>query len=343
MHHLPYVAGLIAITTPLAAQAAAHRADPAATKAAETITKEDVARRINIIADDSMMGRDTPSPGLEKTAQYVADQLKQFGLKPGGDHGTWFQRYPLPGDTSVTAPNTVGILEGSDPKLKNEYIVFSAHMDHIGVGENGHAMSPPTATDSIYNGADDNASGTAGILELAQAFVQAGVRPKRSMIFVGVSGEEQGLWGSEYFTEHLPVPLKQVVADFNIDGIGRNLKDSIIVIGQEFSDLGTTLSRVAAAHPELRMVPIPDRSPEEHFYQRSDQYHFARRGIPILFFMGMGAGKDYHAVTDSPDKVDADKATRILRLVFYAAHAVDRADQRPQWDPASYKEVVEQP
>jgi len=227
-------------------------------------------------------------------------------------------------------------LEGSDPKLKNEYVVFSAHMDHIGINS---GQSP----DSINNGADDNASGTAGVLELAEAFAQPGVRPRRSIIFLAVSGEEKGLWGSAYFTEHLPVPKGQIVANLNIDGIGRNIRDSIVVIGQEYSDLGATLARVAATHPELRMAPMPDRWPEEGYYARSDQYHFARRGIPILFFMGLGAGKDYHAVTDSPDKVDADKATRILRLVFYVAQAVTNADGRPKWDDASYRKVVEEP
>ncbi len=378
------------------------------TTAANTITPADVAHRIGIIADDSMMGRDTPSPGLEMTAAYVADQFKKFGLKPGGENGTWFQRYrisrrrvdpaassvgfvvkgqrtdarldrdarlafggssgkefdapavlmggsstaptprtpisrarrscwcwttasrfsrrfnrpssrstrpalpavvilsnrdsatfaqrvaaqaqqvsigveglgsqvpvvevhqralgsvipalgikldeiraaqdmkvqPLPDlrvafhiknevlDSS-SAPNTIGILEGSDPKLRNEYVVFSAHMDHIGISR-GKA-------DSINNGADDDGSGTVGVIELAEAFSQKGVRPKRSMIFLTVSGEEKGLYGSAYFTEHPTVPLSDIVADLNIDMIGRNWKDTIVAIGKEHSDLGATL------------------------------------------------------------------------------------------------------
>src|SRR6185369_15630463 len=119
-----------------------------------------------------------------------------------GDSGTWFQRYPLPGDKSATAPNTVGILEGSDPKLKEEYVVFSAHMDHIGISSG--------ETDSINNGADDDGSGTTAVIELAEAFSRSGARPKRSVIFLTVSGEEKGLWGSAYFAKHPPVPLKQI-------------------------------------------------------------------------------------------------------------------------------------
>ncbi|MEP7324734.1 MAG: M28 family peptidase [Gemmatimonadota bacterium] len=340
-------------------------------RAANTITQADIARRIGIVADDSMMGRDTPSPGLEKTAAYVAGEFRRLGLKPGGDSGTFFQRYPLtqrqidaassslifqssdvdipisfshdafilfgdppaealtgdlviiggkidpeqiPADqvkdrvvvwpvdftkplpanasgilskvfssggkllvvisnrdstefntelasrlhasvsfgggdhggplvlevreravtdvvptaaqdfermrnsetiiiqpmpewsgtlavnqrtlSSASAPNSIGILEGSDPQLKDEYVVFSAHMDHIGI--------TPGKADSINNGADDDGSGTVGVLELAEAFTARGVRPRRSVIFMTVSGEEKGLWGSEYFATTPP-------------------------------------------------------------------------------------------------------------------------------------------
>jgi hypothetical protein len=132
---------------------------------------------------------------------------------------------------SSSAPNTIGILEGSDPELRNEYVVFSAHMDHIGIS---HGQA-----DSINNGADDDGSGTAGVIELAEAFSQKGIRPKRSMIFLTVSGEEKGLYGSAYFTEHPTVPLTNIVADLNIDMIGRNWKDTIVAIGKEHSDLGS--------------------------------------------------------------------------------------------------------
>ena len=178
--------------------------------------------------------------------------------------------------SSLTAPNTVGILEGSDPALKREYLVFSAHMDHIGV--------TPGLPDSVNNGADDDASGTTGVIELAEAFSRPGARPRRSIIFLTVSGEEKGLWGSRYFSEHPPVPVDRIVADLNIDMIGRNWPDTIVAIGKEHSDLGATLERVNRAHPELGMTAIDDQWPEERFYFRSDHYNFARKGVPILFF-----------------------------------------------------------
>jgi hypothetical protein len=488
------LSALVLAATPLTAQTA-----PSAAQAAASITAVDVARRVGIIADDSMMGRDTPSRGLDLTSQYVADQFRRFGLKSsfqrypitrrrlepahsrvifaaggrqdtasfmtaarygggvvpekpvragavlvGGPHtaesagkvsvrdkvvlfvpppnaspagvqqvlrvlylggskalvildadsatfaSSVPRRYPertvigLPASqpvilqvqlgpvrnalvaagldlnkvrqstapvtrelsalqvgiemkdtitSSLTAPNTIGILEGSDPQLKNEYIVYSAHMDHIGI--------TPGQADSINNGADDDASGTAGVIELAEAFSRAGARPKRSLIFLTVSGEEKGLWGSDYFASNPPVPVKQIVAAINIDMIGRNWADTIVAIGKEHSDLGTTLERVNAAHPELRMNAIDDRWPEERFYFRSDHYNFARKGVPVLFFFN-GVHEDYHEVSDSPDKINSEKEARILKLLYFLGREVANAPQRPAWNPESYGEIVEE-
>ncbi len=234
----------------------------------------------------------------------------------------------------ATAPNVVGILEGSDPALKNEYVVYSAHMDHVGVGR------PDASGDSIYNGADDDASGTTGVIELAAAFAKLDKPPRRSIIFLTVSGEEKGLWGSDYFTSHPPVPIKNIVADLNADMIGRNWPDTIVVIGEEHSDLGETLKRVNAAHPELNMNAIPDRWPRERFYFRSDHYNFARRGVPILFFFN-GTHPDYHRPSDDPSKINAEKEARIIRLLFYLGLDVANADERPKWNPESYSQIVQ--
>jgi Zn-dependent M28 family amino/carboxypeptidase len=320
-------------------QGQAPTTSPAISRALESITPADVKRRIEIIADDSMGGRDTPSRGLEATARYIASEFRRLGLTAGGDSGTFIQRYPIPGGREGrantkqrTAPNVVGVLEGSDPVLKGEYIVLSAHMDHVGIGE-------PVNGDSIYNGADDDASGTAGVLELAEALSMPGARPKRSVVFLTVSGEEHGLWGSAWFSDHPAIPITQVVADLNIDMIGRNWKDTIVVIGKEHSDLGTTLDRVNRAHPELRMKAIDDIWPEENFYFRSDHYNFARKGVPVLFFFN-GTHPDYHGPNDEPDRIDAEKESRIVRLVFLTAQEVGNTQQRPAWNPASYKRIV---
>jgi hypothetical protein len=231
------------------------------------------------------------------------------------------------------APNVVGILEGSDPTLSTEYVVYSAHMDHVGVG------SPDATGDSIYNGADDDASGTATVVELAEAFAALEPRPRRSMIFLAVSGEEQGLWGSRHFVANAPVTPAQMVANVNIDMVGRNWTDTIVAIGKEHSDLGETLARVNAAHPELGMTAIDDLWPEESFYTRSDHYNFAVAGVPVLFFFN-GTHEDYHEPSDEVESIDADKTARIGRLLFYLGLDVANRTERPVWDPESYRTIV---
>lgn len=311
-----------------------------AARGEEAITDALIRRHVGVIADDSMLGRNTPSRGLELTAAYVGSQFKRLGLKPGGDSDTYIQRYPLskptlsdgqgPSSAPETAPNSVGILPGTDAVLRDEYIVVSAHMDHVGT--NG-----AYAKDSIWNGADDDASGTAGVLALAEALSQSPT--KRSIIFLTVSGEEHGLWGSAWFTSNPPVPIRKIVANFNLDMIGRNWKDSIVVVGMEHSDLGTTLMKVSAMHPELGITPMRDPWPQENFFGRSDHYNFARRGVPALFFFN-GVHEDYHRPSDSPEKIDSEKESRVVRLIFHVLSAVANANARPQWNPESYKKIV---
>ena len=231
-------------------------------------------------------------------------------------------------------PNSVGILEGSDPELKNEYIVFSGHMDHVGVGQ------PNEAGDSIRNGADDDGSGTIAVVELAEAFSMLAERPKRSIIFLGVSGEERGLWGSRFFAENPGVSLGQLVANLNADMISRNATDTIVVIGKEHSDLGESMDRVNAEHPELNLTAADDIWPEQNFYSRSDHFNFARRGVPVLFSF-CGTTEDYHGVDDEVEKMDIAKATNTTKLMFYLGMELANAAEKPQWDPASYAEIVD--
>lgn len=320
------------LTSPLWGQAA-----PAQAAGAESITPRDIMRRIGIIADDSMLGRDSPSRGLELTAQYVASEFQHAGLRPAGGNGSYIQRFRLSRgvDTSqslVELPNVLGILDGSDPVLRNEYLVYSAHIDHLGITSG--------LADSINNGADDNASGVAGLLELAEAFAQPGARPRRSILFFAPSAEERGLLGSAYYTQHPTVPLRKIVADINMDLIGRNWRDSVIAVGLEQSDLGPTLTRVAQAHPELHMTPIADRWPEERIFYRSDHYNFARKGVPILFFTS-GTHPDYHTPSDEAARIDGEKESRLVRLLFYLGTTIANQSARPKWTAESYRRIVE--
>ena len=231
------------------------------------------------------------------------------------------------------APNVVAMIPGSDPALRNEYVVISAHMDHIGV-------TAPVNGDSINNGADDDASGTAGLLEVAEAMASlpAAQRPRRTVVFLHVSGEEKGLLGSEWYSDHPTLPLPQIVANINVDMIARNAADSVIVIGKNYSTLGQTTNRLQQQHPELRLTLADDIWPEERFFFRSDHYNFARKEVPSIFFFS-GVHADYHRPSDEVEKIDSDKAARIARMVFYLAYDVANTTERPRWDPRGLEEV----
>ncbi len=276
---------------------------------------------------------------LEEVLNARGSSLAQFSTRandrvrvhPLGDlHATAVVRTQV---TEGTAPNVIGIVEGSDPQLRDEFVVFSAHMDHVGMG------IPDESGDSIFNGADDDASGTAAVMEIAEAVAGGEVAPRRSMIFLFVSGEEKGLWGSEWYSEHPTRPLAHTVADLNLDMVGRNWTDTIVAIGKEHSDLGASLNRINGEHPELGMTAIDDLWPDERFYFRSDHYNFARKGVPVLFFFN-GTHSEYHQRDDEVDRIDAEKAARIAKLVYYLGMDIGNADDRPKWNPESYARIV---
>jgi Zn-dependent M28 family amino/carboxypeptidase len=221
-------------------------------------------------------------------------------------------------------PNVVAVIRGSDPQLRDEYVVFSAHMDHVGIG------TADATGDSIYNGADDDASGTAALVEVAEAFATLAEPPARSLLFLAVSGEEKGLLGSRYFSEHPTVPLESIVANINVDMIARNAPDSVVVIGQEYSSLGPLVQTVASENTSLGLTVVPDPWPEERFFFRSDHFNFARKEIPALFFFA-GVHEDYHQPSDEVDKIDADKAARVARLIFRTAYAIADEASPPEW------------
>jgi Zn-dependent M28 family amino/carboxypeptidase len=308
--------------------------DPnAAAAAAATITPDDMHQLIAHLASDEMAGRDTPSPGLDAAASYVAGEFAALGLLPGG--GSFIQRYPIDvevfdaetGQIAIVttgAPNVVAVLRGSHPTLRNTYIIFSAHVDHIGVG------TANSAGDSIYNGADDDASGTAALIEVAEAFASLETAPSRSLIFLAVSGEEKGLLGSRHYADHPTVPIESIVADVNADMISRNSPDSIAVIGQEYSSLGLLIRRVVDNHPEVRLIVTGDLWPEERLFFRSDHFNFVRNGIPALWFFA-GTHEDYHELSDEVDTIDADKAARVARLIFFTIYSIANATDTPTW------------
>ena len=315
--------------------------DPATSaSAAASIDADEIFERVSFLSSDELGGRDTPSPGLERAAAYLVSQYEGMGAEPAGESGTFYQRYPFTYrrfengtaiEEEVFPPNVVAMIPGSDPVLRDEYVVLSAHFDHVGIGS-------PVGIDSIYNGADDNGTGTAALLEVAEAFRSLPQPPRRSIMFLHVSGEEHGLLGSEYFSDHPTVPIDQIVANINVDMIGRNADDMIVVIGQEYSSLGRLVKDVADERPELGLEVATDPWPQERFFFRSDHFNFARKGVPAVFFFA-GVHEDYHQPSDTVEKIDPDKAARVARLIFHSAEEIAHADARPRWDREGWEEV----
>jgi hypothetical protein len=237
----------------------------------------------------------------------------------------------------LVVPNVVGVLQGSDPTLRDEAVVFVAHMDHVGVTADGRCAA--VGADSICNGANDNASGTVGVIELAEAYASLRPRPRRSLVFVTVAAEERGLLGAYHYADHPAIPIERTVAAVNFDMLVRNAPDSIQLIAKEYSTLGAVADRMAAEHSELNMVPFVDPVQHGFAFQSSDHYPFAVKGVPVLFFFS-GLHEDLHGPTDSPERADCDKGARVARLAFYIGLEVANADGRPTWDPAARARVV---
>ena len=235
--------------------------------------------------------------------------------------------------------NVCAFLEGSDPRLKEEIVLFSAHYDHVGTIPAGGGRVPSQSGggppgDRIYNGADDDGSGTVGILNLAESFAAIN-RPRRSLLFVWHCGEEKGLWGSDYYTKRPTKPLDKIVADINIDMIGRNSEDKpenanhIFVIGarrtsQELTDL---VYKVNADRMKL------DETDNANYFMRSDHYNYAKNRIPVAFFF-TGVHKDYHKVTDEVQLIQFDKMKKILDIIFEVGLEVANRDARPAFSGA---------
>lgn len=227
---------------------------------------------------------------------------------------------------TVHTQNVVGILEGSDPVLKNEYVAIGAHYDHVGM--NPYAIGP----DKIFNGADDDGSGTVAVMAIAEAFAK-GPRPKRSMLFIWHAGEEKGLWGSEYYVQNPTVPINSIVTGLNIDMIGRaqsaadianaknkNLPKSneVFLIGSKMmsTELGEVSESVNKGFMNMSFNYKYDdpNDPEQYFY-RSDHFNYAKKGIPIIFYMD-GDHDDYHQLSDSVEKIDFENMEKIARTIM---------------------------
>jgi len=246
-----------------------------------------------------------------------------------------------PRTETLSTQNVVAVWEGSDPVLKDEYVAVGAHYDHQGVGT-------PVNGDSVFNGADDDGSGTTALLGMAEALAHAPSRPKRSVLFVWHCGEEKGLWGSRYFIENPTIPLDHIVAQLNIDMIGRSKKEGdtnprnkeltgpneVYLIGSTMmsTELGELVDSVNKSFLNITFDRrYDDPADPNRFFYRSDHYNYAKKGIPIIFFFD-GVHEDYHQLGDSADKIDYQKMEKITRTVYMTLWEIANRPVRPRVD-----------
>lgn len=333
------------------ALAAVFANDAAAQRPADTTSAARVGALLGAIAHDSTEGRDTGTRGSARAARILAAELERAGVRPAGDSG-YFQRVPVAWQTATLpngqtrrrlvllptiadrdtvaagnrpaaeAVNVVGVIPGSDPALRDEAVVLTAHYDHVGIGQ-------PVNGDSIYNGADDDASGTVAVLEIARIIAQ-GPAPLRTVIVLLVTGEERGLLGTRWYLDHPVVSLERTAANLNFEMIAR--PDSLAgghgrgwFTGWNRSSMGRSLSDAG--------VPlVPDPRPQQNFFERSDNIAFARRGIPAHTISSFNLHTDYHRPSDEAHRADPAHMAAVINASVRATRLLTDGPL-PTWAP----------
>ena len=321
-----------------------------ADKFAKTITAEELKEHLYIYASDEFEGRNTGAKGQKKAVEYLRNFYIENEIEPGDPDKDYFQKMKLNlrrgNEGEVDSENVIAIIKGSEKP--DEYLVLTSHLDHVGYGRTGSRSRDAyigEVKERIHNGADDDGSGTVAMLEIAQAFKEAskkGKGPKRSIIFLHVTGEEKGLLGSAYYADNPIYPLANTVTNLNLDMIGRidptrkgDKREYIYIIG---SDHDSQDLHTLSEQTNLETVNIDldyrynAKDDPNRFYYRSDHYNFAKKGIPIIFYFS-GTHPDYHLPSDTPDKIEYDLLELRSKLVFYTAWNIANRDKRIAVDP----------
>ncbi|OVE56410.1 M28 family metallopeptidase [Chryseobacterium mucoviscidosis] len=307
------------------------KGDKAFLSAYKEIKAEDLKKNLYVIASDEMEGRDTGSPGQKRAGEYMVNYYKGLGISYPKALGSYYQKVPADfmkkrgGGNLPDSENILAFIEGSEKP--EEIVVISGHYDHVG-----------TRNGVVYNGADDDGSGTVAVMEIAKAFQaakKAGNGPKRSILFLHVTGEEHGLFGSEFYTDNPVFPLANTVVDLNIDMIGRDDpenrgKQYVYVIGSEM--LSSQLKVInEAANKKTNNLELnykyDDPNDTERLYYRSDHYNFAKNNVPVAFFFD-GIHEDYHKPTDDVEKIDYNLLAKRTQLVFTTAWEIANRPDR---------------
>ena len=332
---------LLLLLLPISIFAQTNTLSEESLKYANSITEGDLKEYLYVLASDSMKGRETGAIGQRKAAKYIANFFKEISIPPY-KYNSYFQKFKVRNvrrygkwkkqvnKKYIKGENIIGYIEGAD--LKNELLVITAHYDHLGIKEDS----------LIYNGADDNGSGTSSIMEIAQAFMLAkneGKGPRRSVLIMPVSGEEKGLLGSKYYAENPIYPLENTIANLNVDMIGRiddyhDNSDYVYLIGSD--RLSTELHQISEdvnkqyINLELDYKFNEEEDPNRYYY-RSDHYNFAKNNIPVIFYFN-GVHADYHKTSDTVDKIHFGKIQKISRYIFLTAWELANRNERPKLD-----------
>jgi acetylornithine deacetylase/succinyl-diaminopimelate desuccinylase-like protein len=290
--------------------------------AALVVEENNVRAHMEFLAGDALRGRGSGTEYELIAAQYIAAQLRQFGVEPAGDSDTNGQKTFLQRVTLAKQAtwNVVGKLRGSDPKSAQQAISLSAHLDHLGVGR-------AVAGDSIYNGADDDASGVVAVLELARA-LGAGPKPKRTAYFILFGSEENGNHGAKHFIENPPMPLNNFIADLQFEMIGRPdskiSANTLWLTGFERSNLGPELAQHGA-----RLVADPH--PQEKFFQRSDNFVLAQQGVVAHTISSYGLHPEYHQPNDDLAHIDFAHMTQAINSIIKPVQWLVNSNFIPAW------------
>ena len=314
-------------------------------KYSKTILKKDLEKHLTILSSDSLEGRETGKKGQKMAAEYLKNHFINIGIPPYKKN-KYFQKFKVKSDRHVCkcedcdtdfikkifkknkiirGENVLGYIEGSD--LKDELIIITAHYDHLGKHDT-----------LLFNGADDDGSGTVAIMEIAEAFMLAkrdGKGPRRSILIMPVSGEEKGLLGSKYYTDNPVFPLIKTIANLNIDMIGRidNMHldgNYVYLIGSDMlsKDLHNISEEINKKYIGLELDYTYNTDDDPHrYYYRSDHYNFAKNNIPVIFYFN-GVHEDYHKTTDTIEKIDFNKIEKITRFVFLTAWELANKEER---------------
>jgi Zn-dependent M28 family amino/carboxypeptidase len=328
------------------------------------ITESSLRGHVSFLASDALEGRATPSPGQEIAAEYIAAQFRRAGLQPAGDDGGYFQTASFQDlnraaqdldraakSSAITRArleaaeqhpgrirNVVGLLRGSDPVLSNTYVILSAHYDHLGMTNTG--------ADRIFNGANDDASGTASVIEIAAALSALPSHPKRSILFIAFFGEELGLVGSRYYARHPVVPLEETIADLNLEQVGRtdasngDMTGTASITGFDFSDLPERLQKAGA---EVGIRVYKDEKGSDPYFKQSDNLPLAEAGVVSHTLCVAFDFSDYHRVGDEWEKLNYRNMAAVDALVAVGLVELASDDAAPAWrhDRAGSKAYAE--